>query len=67
MKSKSARKRPRKKPSNTKVRTERFIITDFDALFGQGKDLWKDDAEFEEFLASIRRWRKEGLNRTRHD
>jgi hypothetical protein len=35
-------------------------VTDFEQLLGQGDDLWADDAEFEEFLAWLRRSRQEG-------
>jgi hypothetical protein len=34
-------------------------VRNFDALLGEGKDLWADDAEFEAFLAALRQWRKE--------
>ena len=29
-------------------------VVDFDALLGEGNDLWEDDAEFEAFLAQGR-------------
>jgi len=35
-------------------------VTHFEDLLGQGDDLWADDAEFEEFLAWLRRSRREG-------
>jgi hypothetical protein len=34
------------------------VVDDFEALLGQGNDLWADDAEFEAFLAELRRWRQ---------
>ncbi|HLW67453.1 MAG TPA: hypothetical protein VKS79_19215 [Gemmataceae bacterium] len=33
------------------------IVEDFETLLGKGNDLWADDAEFEAFLAELRRWR----------
>ena len=30
------------------------LVPNFDALFGAGKDLWADDAEFEAFLGNLR-------------
>lgn len=38
-------------------------VTDLDALLGMGKDLWKSDAEFEEFLAGIYERRRQGQTR----
>ena len=35
-------------------------VDQFNALLGKGKTLWKDDAEFEEFLAGIYERRKNG-------
>jgi hypothetical protein len=35
------------------------LIADFDALFGEGKDLWSDE-EFETFLTDLRESRREG-------
>jgi hypothetical protein len=35
-------------------------VTNFEDLLGQGDDLWADDAEFEAFLAWLRRSRQEG-------
>jgi hypothetical protein len=34
-------------------------VADFDALLGEGSDLWADDTEFAAFLAELRRWRKQ--------
>jgi len=36
------------------------LVTDFDALLGQGADLWKSDEEFEQFLAGIYERRRQG-------
>jgi hypothetical protein len=36
-------------------------LTDFDALFGKGKELWADDAEFDAFLVGLRESRREGV------
>ena len=33
-------------------------VADFEALLGNGTDLWADDAEYEAFLAELRRWRR---------
>jgi hypothetical protein len=38
---------------------------DFESLLGPGDDLWADEEEFEEFLAALRRWRKEDREGTR--
>jgi hypothetical protein len=35
-------------------------VQDFDALFGAGKELWKDDADFEVFLEGLRESRRTG-------
>jgi hypothetical protein len=34
-------------------------VEDIEQLMGPGDDLWADDAEFEAFLAALRRWRRE--------
>ena len=34
-------------------------VVDFEALLGAGDDLWADDAEFEAFLAELRRRRQQ--------
>jgi hypothetical protein len=34
-------------------------VDDFEALLGEGNDLWVDDVEFEAFLAELHRWRKQ--------
>ena len=36
------------------------LFPDFDALLGQGKDLWADDAEFDAFLTDLRESRRGG-------
>jgi hypothetical protein len=33
-------------------------LTDFDALFGKGKEFWADDAEFDAFLVGLRESRR---------
>jgi hypothetical protein len=40
-------------------------VEDFDALLGEGNDLWADDAEFELFLAELRRWRDRDRDESR--
>jgi hypothetical protein len=40
-------------------------VEDFDTLLGEGSDLWADDAEFEAFLAELRRWRKQDRENSR--
>jgi hypothetical protein len=39
-------------------------VHDFEELLGQGNDLWVDDAEFEAFLAELRRWRRQDRDET---
>ena len=34
-------------------------VDDFEALLGDGHDLWSDDAEFNAFLNALRRWRNQ--------
>jgi uncharacterized protein (DUF2384 family) len=36
------------------------LIADFDALFGEGKDLWSSDEEFEAWLKDLQEARREG-------
>jgi hypothetical protein len=40
-------------------------VEDFDALLGEGSDLWANDAEFAAFLAELRRWRKQDRHEIR--
>jgi hypothetical protein len=43
-------------PAAHRVGPERWPVEDFDALLGEGSDLWADEAEFARFLAELRRW-----------
>jgi hypothetical protein len=40
-------------------------VEDIEQLLGPGDDLWADDAEFEAFLAALRRWRQEDRDASR--
>lgn len=40
-------------------------VEDFEALLGEGTDLWVDDAEFEAFLLELRRWRRQDRDGSR--
>ena len=36
------------------------LIADFDAMFGEGKDLWDSDEDFEEWLKNLNESRRRG-------
>jgi uncharacterized protein (DUF2384 family) len=36
------------------------LIADFDAMFGEGKDLWDSDEDFEEWMKGLQERRKRG-------
>jgi hypothetical protein len=40
-------------------------VEDFEALLGEGTDLWADDDEFQAFLTEWRRWRKQDRDTSR--
>ena len=41
------------------------VVEDFESLLGEGSDLWASDAEFEAFLAELRRWRQPDADESR--
>ncbi len=40
-------------------------VEDFEALLGEGSDLWADEHEFEAFLTELRQWRKRDRDQNR--
>jgi hypothetical protein len=52
--------RPRKTVEEIAIEQGAPLIADFDAMFGEGKDLWDSDEDFEEWMKGLQERRNRG-------